>query len=525
MELERRTLLDYFKETVHRKAEGTAVVYGGRSFSWQQLDRCSDLLALRLSRSGLRKGEHIGIWSTNSYNWIIVFLAAVKLQCLPVAVNTAFKTAELKKITEYADLKAMFFSDGYKGQIYSHTIAELKELHPELLTWQVGDYDGDLTEEKFEGEEGELPVYDAEPDDVLAMLLTSGTTGDPKGVMLSHYNLTNTARNTIACMGWQEDDRMCITVPLFHCFGLTSSLISSLILGCTMCLVPSFRTTSTLDCISRQRCTILNGVPTMFLALTRNPRFSQYDISSLRCGIIAGSAIFPAEYLAVCQAFAPMKLVPSYGQTETSPAVSFSPLSDPDEKNATNAGVIIPHVEARVVSTADRHLLPAGESGELEVRGYNVMQGYYKMPEMTAYTINEDGWLKTGDLAYFDEEGYLYICGRCKDLIIRGGENISPQEIERVMLEKCDWLQDVCVVSVPAPVIQERIIACVIPKKGEELQANRIRQILKLELADYKVPDHVLCFERFPATTSGKVQRSELRKLAMEQLGQEEHDE
>ena len=512
MELERRTLTEYLQDTVRRSPGKTAVIFHGKAFTWSEIDRSSSCFAVRLLNSGIQRGDHLGIWCANSYNWIVAFLAAVKLDCLPVAVNTSFKGSEVRGIIRYAELKALLYGDGHKDVKFLPIVSALQEEFPDLLAVPVGGSVGDLTEEKFTGTEKqtELPAPEAGPDDVLAMLLTSGTTGQPKGVMLSHYNLTNTARATIEAMGWTAEDRMFIGVSLFHCFGLTSSLISSIILGCTMCPVTSFRTRPTLECIEENRCTILNGVPAMFLAMLRNPRFKDYDLSSLRCGIIAGSGISPSEYMDVCRGFPAMKLVPSYGQTETSPAVSFSPLTDPDEKNARNAGKILPNMETRIVSLDDRRVLPCGGEGELEVRGYNVMQGYYHMPELTKETIDEDGWLKTGDIACFDEDGYLYIRGRCKDLIIRGGENISPQEIENVMLEQCPWLSDVCVVSIPAEVIQERIAACVILKEGESLRENEIRSRLKKELADYKVPDAYIPFDRFPVTASGKVKRQEL---------------
>ncbi|MBQ6367145.1 MAG: AMP-binding protein [Erysipelotrichaceae bacterium] len=514
MELQRRTLLEYLHDTVRRDPQKTAVIFHGESFSWSEVDRCSDYFAVRLLRSGLKRGEHVGIWCANSYNWIIAFLAAVKLDCLPVAVNTSFKYPEVRGIVEYAKLRMLLFGDGHKDVDFHPIIAGLQKDFPDLLALPIGGSVGDLREEMFTGTEKEtkLPASEAKPDDILAMLLTSGTTGKAKGVMLSHYNLTNTARSTIEAMGWTAEDRMFIGVSLFHCFGLTSSLISSIILGCTMCPVTSFRTKQTLECVQENRCTILNGVPTMFLAMLRNPSLKEYDLSSLRCGIIAGSAISPTEYMDVCKAFPSMKFVPSYGQTETSPAVSFSLLSDTDEKNAYTAGKILPHVEARIVSLKDRRPLPCGETGELEIRGYNVMQGYYRMEELTKETISADGWLKTGDLAVLDEENYLYMKGRCKDLIIRGGENISPQEIENVLLEKCPWLAEVCVVSLPAEVIQERIAACVILKEGEKLQEEEIRSRLKKELADYKIPDAFILFDHFPVTASGKVRRPELVK-------------
>lgn len=522
MELQRRTLLEYLHDTVRRQPEKTAVIFRGKSFSWPQVDLCSSYFAVRLLNSGIKRGDHLGIWCANSYNWIVAFLAAVKLDCLPVAVNTSFKGAEVRGIVEYAELKAILFGDGHKDVNFHPIIAELQAAFPDLLAVPIGGSVGDLTEESFTGTEmqTELPAPKAGPDDLLAMLLTSGTTGMPKGVLLSHYNLTNTARATINAMGWTAEDRMFIGVSLFHCFGLTSSLISSIILGCTMCPVTSFRTRQTLECVEENRCTILNGVPTMFLAMLRNPNFKEYDLTSLRCGIIAGSGISPAEYMDVCRNFPTMELIPSYGQTETSPAVSFSPLTDSDEKNSRNAGKILPHMEARVVSLDDRRVLSCGEEGELEIRGYNVMQGYYHMPELTKEVINAEGWLKTGDIASIDEDGYLYIKGRCKDLIIRGGENISPQEIENVMLEQCPWLSDVCVVSLPAEIIQERIVAGVILKEGEELQSGEIRRRLKEVLANYKVPDAFIPFDRFPVTASGKVKRQELaQKLCVDADG------
>jgi fatty-acyl-CoA synthase len=335
----------------------------------------------------------------------------------------------------------------------------------------------------------------------------------PKGVMLSHYNLINSSLETTEHMKWDSSDKMLIAVPMFHCFGITSSLLSSMHAGFSMHLIEYYRTRIVLETAEKYRCTLLNGVPSMFLAMIRNPEFGHYDISSLRRGIIAGSPITKEEYMQIRRAIPSLKLFSSYGQTETSPCVSIGDVEDTDEENAASAGRVIKNIEVRIAKAGNNEALPVGERGEILVKGYDVMKGYYNMPEETAKTIDCDGWLHTGDIGYLDGRNFLYVTGRLKELIIRGGENIAPLEIEQV-IRKLDWVDNVKVVGVPNEVLMEDVAACIIPKPGMEIRKKELLDFVGTRLARYKVPAYVLEFHSFPANASGKIILNRLKEQA-----------
>jgi fatty-acyl-CoA synthase len=329
---------------------------------------------------------------------------------------------------------------------------------------------------------------------------------------------------TVIHMGWTSMDKMLIAVPLFHCFGITSGLLSSIHSGCIMHLIKYFKTQKVLEHIERYGCTVLNGVPSMFLAMIRNSNYKDYNVLSLQSGIIAGSPLSPQEYISICNTISNIRLHQSYGQTETSPCVSIIDTEDSCEKKTFSTGRIISHAKVRIVDINTKEPMEANWIGEIQVQGYNVMQGYYKLPEENEHAISRDGWLKTGDLGYLDVDGYLYITGRLKEMIIRGGENISPQEIENC-LKECPNIQNVKVVGIPTEVLQEMIVACVIMEQGFQLKEELIKSHLSSKLAYYKIPAYILNFETFPMNTSGKIKIPELKQQVIKQLHQEQKEE
>ena len=332
--------------------------------------------------------------------------------------------------------------------------------------------------------------------------------------MLSHYSLVNSALEICSHMGWEESDKMMIAVPLFHCFGLTASLLTSIHTGCCMHTVEYYKTITVLQTVQKHHCTVLNGVPSMFLAITRNPAHKDYDLSSLRNGIIAGSPVSEEEYDAIRREIPGLLLHASYGQTETAPCVSISDVGDSATERATTAGRVLRHCEVRILAP-DGASLQTGEDGEICVRGYNVMQGYYHLPEETAKTIDADGWLHTGDMGHLDGRNFLYITGRIKEMIIRGGENISPREIEQVIWHY-PGIRDVTVIGLPTEVLQEMIVACIIPEEGMTIGNAGLMTYMENHLAYYKLPAHIVRMEAFPMNASGKVMLGELKKKAAE---------
>ncbi len=536
MNLLSKTIGDCFTERVSCTPDKLAIVYWDMKYTWSELDQLSDYLAVRMVSLGIEKGDHVGIWSVNTPNWIITFLALTKIGAITVPMNTCYQEIELLGIIRYSDIKYMYYGDGYKKLKYDSMIQIIKgELDGQVKRWiSIGrDIEGKwLSDYSFSPSEKSLKAVNAirngkqrvSPYDTAILLFTSGSTSTPKGVLLSHYSLVNNAMETVMHMAWTSNDKMLIAVPLFHCFGITSGLLSSIHSGCIMHLIKYFKTQKVLEHIERYSCTVLNGVPSMFLAMIRNSNYKEYNISSLQSGIIAGSPLSPQEYTSICNTISNIRLHQSYGQTETSPCVSIIDEDDSCEKKTFSTGKIISHVKVRIVDINSNGPMRAGKIGEIQVQGYNVMQGYYKLPEESVPIITKDGWLRTGDLGYLDTDGYLYITGRLKEMIIRGGENISPQEIEGCVKE-CPYIQNVKVVGIPAEVLQEMIVACVIMEQGILLDEELIKAHLASKLAYYKIPAYVLSFPAFPMSTSGKIQIPELKQKVIERLYQEHKEE
>lgn len=524
-----RTIGDCLTDRAEKSPDKQAVVYWDQSYTWWEIDRISDYLAVRMSRQGIRKGTHAGIWSVNTPNWILTFLALEKLGAVPVLINTCYKQEELRRGLCYADVTYIFYGDGYKSLIYEPVAEQLKqEEWSRGRQWiSIGRAPDRswLTDQSFTPEEKSEEAMEqlkslrcqVKPEDIAGMLFTSGTTSAAKGVMLTHLNLINSALGTLEFMPWTGEDRFLLAVPLFHCFGITSNLLASIHIGSTLYLVKYFKTLMVMEAIDRYQITVLNGVPSMFLAMICKPEFGNYSLKSLQSGIIAGSPISETEYRRIMEKLPDMALLPSYGQTESSPCVTLMLKDDPVEKRAVTVGRPVDKVEVKICSQQTGRELPAGETGEILVRGYNVMQGYYKLQEATEKTILPDGWLRTGDLGYLEEDGYLCIRGRIREMIIRAGENISPFEIETCILELPD-VQAVKVIGIPAEVVQEKIIACVIPKPGMAVDEKQIILYLTSRLAHYKVPSHVLEVDSFPVTASGKIMLSELKRQVVERL-------
>lgn len=531
MELTKKTIGQYLKEQAAVIGDHTAMEMFGWSCSFAQLDETSDLMAVRLDDMGVTRGTHVGIWSVNSPNWVFTFLALVKIGAVPVLINTCYRDEELKGILNYSDVEYVFCGTGCKDIVYDDVIADIRKDTPKVKrflhldekeagTWMSTDSFGRREKSQEVLARVQELKSQVQPEDAACMIFTSGTTSLPKGILLSHEQLINNSRAMVEAMHWGVTDKMCITVPLFHCFGITAGVIACITGGMAMCLIPYFRTAHVWNAIEQYKCTILNGVPSMFLALIRKPQYAGRQAPDLKSGIIAGSPCTPEDFLEICRRFPQMHLQPSYGQTEASPCIAIADWDDPNEIKAVSAGHVIEHVKARIADLATGKEAAPGKAGEIQVQGYNVMLGYYHLPQANAKVVTEDGWLRTGDIGYFDDKGELHITGRLKEMIIRAGENISPREIE-LAIRRYEGVADVKVVGVPAQVLQEEIAACVIPKPGVQLDKERMLSYLRQHLADYKVPAYVFWFEKFPMNASGKIELKELRKEAAERAAKQ----
>lgn len=520
---------------------GWAVRYTDRNYfrTWKELNDEADLIARGMMSLGVKKGDHVAIWATNTPEWILTLFAAAKIGAVLVTVNTNFKIFELEYLLRQSDTKLLVMIGGFKNNDY---VATVNELLPELKTTS-GEIESEhlpfLKRVVFAGKEtpegmlnfedlkilgGDFPVEIYEENkktlnthDVVNMQYTSGTTGFPKGVMLTHYNILNNGKTIGDGMKFTKNDKLCITVPFFHCFGLVLAMMACITHGTTMVPVERYSPVPVMNAISVEKCTAVHGVPTMFIAMLEHAQFNNFDFSSLRTGIMAGSPC-PIEVMKkVIDKMNMREIVIVFGQTEASPGCTMTTTSDSIDKRVNTVGRAFPGVECRIIDPESGEELPINTPGEFCARGYNIMKGYYKMPEATAQAVDKDGWLHTGDLCTVDEDGYYKVVGRIKDMIIRGGENIYPKEIEEC-LYTCDKVSDVQVIGVPSEAYGEEVMACVILKEGEEMTEEEVKEFVGARMAKHKVPRYVRFVDSFPTNAAGKIQKFKMREEAIEIL-------
>ncbi|TYR74074.1 AMP-binding protein [Rossellomorea vietnamensis] len=526
------------EEKAELQGERDAVIYSDRNLrmSYKEFDQHCRKVARGLMGLGLRKGEHMAVWSTNTPEWLASQFATGKMGAVLVTVNTNYRTAELEYLLKQSDATTILLMDQYRDASY---IEMLYEICPELKNSQPGNLESKrlpslrnvivLSENRYSGtynwedilnmsdsvEESELDerLGSLNPHDVINMQYTSGTTGFPKGVMLTHSNIVNNAYNIAQCMKLTEQDRLCIPVPFFHCFGCVLGTMACVSVGAAMVPVQEFNPGTVLETVQNEKCTGLHGVPTMFIAELNHPEFDQFDLSSLRTGIMAGSNC-PIEVMkGVIERMGADQITIAYGQTEASPVITQTRTDDPIELRVETVGRALPNVEVKIVNPGTDEEVPSGTQGELCTRGYHVMKGYYKNKEATSSAIDSDGWLHTGDLAVMDENGYCRITGRLKDMIIRGGENIYPREIEEFLYTHSK-VMDVQVVGIPDEVYGEEVMAWVILKEGVTATAEELREYCTGRISRHKVPRYIEFTDEYPMTASGKIQKFRLREEA-----------
>lgn len=541
MEVIENTLGGVLDDLSKNNPNGWAVRYTDRNYfrTWKELNDEADLIARGMMSLGVKKGDHVAIWATNTPEWILTLFAAAKIGAVLVTVNTNFKIFELEYLLRQSDTKLLVMIGGFKNNDY---VATVNELLPELKTTS-GEIESEhlpfLKRVVFAGKEtpegmlnfedlkilgGDFPVEIYEENkktlnthDVVNMQYTSGTTGFPKGVMLTHYNILNNGKTIGDGMKFTKNDKLCITVPFFHCFGLVLAMMACITHGTTMVPVERYSPVPVMNAISVEKCTAVHGVPTMFIAMLEHAQFNNFDFSSLRTGIMAGSPC-PIEVMKkVIDKMNMREIVIVFGQTEASPGCTMTTTSDSIDKRVNTVGRAFPGVECKIIDPENGEELPINTPGEFCARGYNIMKGYYKMPEATAQAIDKDGWLHTGDLCTVDEDGYYKVVGRIKDMIIRGGENIYPKEIEEC-LYTCDKVSDVQVIGVPSEAYGEEVMACVILKEGEEMTEEEVKEFVGARMAKHKVPRYVRFVDSFPTNAAGKIQKFKMREEAIEIL-------
>lgn len=471
---------------------------------------------------GVKSGDRVGIWSPNCYEWTLLQYATAKIGAIMVNINPAYRTSELIYVINQSGLSYIFSAIQFKTSHYKKMIEDAREftdtLRKEVYWGESWEYF--LAQGKKVSDE-KLQAYEAKVqfDDPVNIQYTSGTTGNPKGVTLTHHNILNNAYFIGFRMNYTDKDRVCIPVPFYHCFGMVIGNLCCTAHGATM-VIPndSFDATKTLEAVERERCTSLYGVPTMFISelytLDRHP----YDLSSLRTGVMAGALCPPEIMKRVKEQMNMHEITICYGMTETSPVSTQTRIGVPFEKQIHSVGTIQDHLEIKIINPETKAILPRGESGELCTRGYSVMLKYWNSPQATAQVIDEQRWMHSGDLAMMDEDGYIHISGRIKDLIIRGGENISPKEIED-FLYTYEGVMDAQVIGVPSKKFGEEVMAWIKPNEGVTLTEEELRNFCKDRIAHYKVPRYWKFVNEFPMTISGKIRKVEMREIAAEELG------
>ncbi|MCY7835901.1 hypothetical protein CHCC20375_2410 [Bacillus licheniformis] len=539
-ELLHLTIGKLLEKTAVNTPDHEAVVYPDRGlrYTYRQFDQLCRKVAKGLMALGIDKGEHVAIWASNTPEWLTAQFASAKTGAVLVTVNTNYQLSELEYVLKQSDATTLILMESYRGTSYIDIlyklIPELKESepgklaserlpflkniilmgdkrHPGMYLWDdLLKLSGSVSEKALDRRMERLEEHD-----VINMQYTSGTTGFPKGVMLTHSNLANNAANIAECMNLSKKDRMCIPVPFFHCFGCVLGNLACVTAGATMVPVQEFSPKEVLSAVETEKCTALHGVPTMFIAELNDQDFASYDLSSLRTGIMAGSNC-PIEVMKkVIDNMGMSEITIAYGQTEASPVITQTRANDSLKRRVETVGRALPNVEVKITEPGTNQEVARGVQGELCTRGYHVMKGYYKNPEATAAVIDEEGFLHTGDLAVMDEEGYCRITGRLKDMIIRGGENIYPREIEEFLYKHPNIL-DVQIVGVPDETFGEEVSAWIKLKSGVSMTAEELKAYCKGKIARYKIPRYIAFVEEFPMTASGKVQKFKLREQALE---------
>jgi fatty-acyl-CoA synthase len=512
----------------HAPREALVVRHQGVRWTWAELKRRVDNLACALRRLGLAPGERIGIWSQNCAEWVLTQFATAKAGLILVNINPAYRRSELEYALNKVQCKALILSPGFKSSNY---IEILQSVAPDLKSLSIVvrlgkeqtsgmlNFD-DLLADASDAEVEQLEALGAtlQFDDPINIQFTSGTTGAPKGATLTHHNILNNGYFIGQAMRFSDKDRLCIPVPLYHCFGMVLGNLACLTHGATMVYPDGgFDAKSVLEAVQAERCTALHGVPTMFIAVLDHPDFSNYDLSSLRTGIMAGSPC-PVEVMKrVADKMNMREVTIAYGMTETSPVSFQSSVDDPLERRVSTVGRIQPHIEVKIVD-AEGRVVPRGEKGELLTRGYSVMLGYWNDEDKTCEAIDAAGWMHTGDLATIDAEGYCNIVGRSKDMVIRGGENIYPREVEE-FLYRHPKVQDVQCVGVPDDKYGEELCACVVLRAGMSASEEEIREFCRGQIAHYKIPRYVRFVDGFPMTVTGKIQKYLLRQTIADEMG------
>jgi fatty-acyl-CoA synthase len=534
------TLGQLLDQTIEKYPDEDALIYVDRGFrkTWTEFGQLVDELAKGLMALGIKRGDKVGIWATNVPYWVTLQFATAKIGAILLTVNTSYKREEVKYLLTQSECENMFIIDGMRDTDY---VQVLHELIPELRTSERGHLKSEafphlrrvmflgaekhrgmyslpeilslsamVTEEEYQERQASL-----DPHDVVNMQYTSGTTGFPKGVMLTHYNIGNNGYWIGENQKFTHEDRVCIPVPLFHCFGCVLGVMACINHGATMVITETYKPLDVMAAVDQEKCTALYGVPTMYIAILDHKLFDRFDYSSLRTGIMAGSPCPVPIMRKVMELMNMREITICYGLTEASPVMTQTRVDDDIRRKTETVGRAMPEIEVSILDPETGQECPPGVQGEICCRGYNVMKGYYNNEQATRETLDANGWLHSGDLGTIDEDGYFVVTGRLKDMIIRGGENIYPREIEE-FLYSLDGVADVQVAGVPSRRYGEEVGAFVRLKNNVDMQPEDVRDFCRGQIAWHKIPKYVAFVDEYPMTASGKIQKYKLRDMAAE---------
>lgn len=543
------TIGECLQRSVEKFPEREALVslHQGVRLTYSQFDALADHLAKGLLKIGVKKGDRVGIWAVSCWEWVATQFATSKIGAILVNINPAYRTHELKYALEQSGTETLVLMHSFKTSLYYEMLLELCPEMPNSERGALkaaalpalknvilidGEEEGAFRFEEILEDGKGMPDEDLkgtalglDPDDDINIQYTSGTTGFPKGVTLTHFNILNNGYHVSQVMRFSEEDRLCIPVPFYHCFGMVMSNLACVSTGATMIIpCPIFEPAPVFEAVQKEKCTALHGVPTMFIAELNLPDFDQYDLSTLRTGIMAGAPCPIQTMEEVIEKMNMKEVVIAYGQTEASPVTTMTRIEDSLERRVSTVGRVMPWQELKIVDPVTGGVVSRGEQGELCFRGYQVMSRYYNNPEATADTVDRSRWLHSGDLGTMDEEGYVKITGRIKEMVIRGGENLYPREIEEFVLTH-PKVMDVYVLGVPDVKYGEELMAWVLPKEGGSLSEEDMKAFCKGKIAHFKVPRYwkfVNSAEEFPMTVTGKIQKFKMREAAIQELGLEE---
>ncbi len=518
------TIGENLRKTVEKFADHDALICVHQNYraTYTEFQEQVRQVAKALINLGVQRGDRVGIWSPNCYQWVLLQYATAKMGAIMVNINPAYRTSELIFVLNQSEISYIFSALQFKTSNYKKMVEDAREFTYSLKEEIFWDDSWDrflegaknVTDQTLEQWEQKVQF-----DDPVNIQYTSGTTGFPKGVTLSHHNILNNGYFIGVRMHYTERDRVCIPVPFFHCFGMVIGNMACTSHGATM-VIPNdnFDPLTTLETVERERCTSLYGVPTMFIAEIHEMEKRSFDLSSLRTGVMAGS-LCPPEIMKKVENLMNMKEVTiCYGMTETSPVSTQTRIGTPFEKQIHSVGTVHDHLEIKIINPDTKEIVKRGENGELCTRGYSVMLKYWNNPEATRQVMDEQRWMHTGDLAMMDEEGYIHISGRIKDLIIRGGENISPKEIEDFLYTYPDVL-DAQVIGVPSDKYGEEVMAWIKVRQGKTISEEQLTSFCREKIAHYKVPKYWKFVDEFPMTISGKIRKVEMREISMKELG------